>query len=226
MKKIIAILLCVCILVGFASCGGDSGMDYSKLEPAANVKVDEIDPGMVREGDKTSDEWYPNGEEGNGYIFFTYGSSGFVLTFVDKDGNELDSFSPEVEDEHLKYYDSNSELAADIVFYDVCTAYDYVGETWYARGNVAEMKAYVAGRKFINQAYPDESIQLNEDGTFNEVYEGDEYEGTWDILNATQIKLDYGSYYDDYDLIFDEKGNCTGLATYFMGEIEYEFLAE
>ena len=215
MKKLISIIMCICLLAGLAACGGDKYlMDFSKLEPAANVKISDIDAGLIRDADKTSDNWYANGKEGGAYMYLADSTSpsGFECCMVDANGNET-FYSCKNENEHL--INDEDGLNVDIVFYDALNAYDYVSETWYSRGSVKKMESYVAGKRFVDEKNGI-AVVFNEDGTVVETTNDVEYKGKWYVANSTQIFEDLDGYYiTDFDLIFDEKGNFTGLTHFF-----------
>ena len=216
MKKLISIIMCICLLAGLAACGGDKySMDFSKLEPAANVKISDIDAGLIRDADKTSDNWYANGKEGGAYMYVVDSTApaGLSCCIVDENGNETEYYSCENENEHLVY--NKDGLNLDIVFYDALTAYDYVSETWYSRGSVKKMESYISGKKFVD-ADNTIIIVFNEDGTVVETSDGEEYTGTWYVANSTQIFEDIDGYGPtDFDLIFDESGNFTGITHFY-----------
>ena len=106
------------------------------------------------------------------------------------------------------------DLLLHFVFHDDFYAYDLKTETWYVRANVDFMKSLFVGRSFVEKNDSGNTIVFNEDGTATETYQGQEFAGTWKIVNATTVRFNDGEYEYDFELAINSQNQLDGLDEY------------
>ncbi|NLW70624.1 MAG: hypothetical protein GX061_06040 [Eubacteriaceae bacterium] len=222
-KNLILFLMVLLVLAVATGCGG--GKDsFADLTPSANIMPKDINRGMIRDNESTSgtsDKWYPNGEEGDVFIFFVQAMSESGISYHIMNGDIDKTVWCKVTNEnHLVNEKDDDEVKIDIVFYDPFTAYDYVSETWYSRGDYDATVALLKGKTFVKEGDSESSFTFNEDGTYKELWKGIERSGEWKIENATQVTIGRS----EYDLAYDEKGNLIGLDSYWGGEVTEKYI--
>lgn len=220
MKKILAIILVLCMVLGLAACGKKSesvqgSQEMSSGEAAANVNPTFINWGTRREVENSSDPWYPNGHIGTEFIYFAYGeSSAGIVYYHEKDGAVVGQAACALtEDLCLVTEDKGEEV--EIIFPSEFHAYDLKTETWYIRANPDFMMSLFVGKSFAEQNDSDNTLIFNADGTAAEVYQGSEYPGTWKIINATTIRFTIsGEEYYDFDLVINGDNTLNSISEY------------
>ena len=180
-------------------------VDQAAVEPAANVAPDDIDPGSLDQ-ENTSDLWWPNGDKSGECLYFTNAANdaGKTVTFAFGD-DETSIWEVQIEDGHL-VPGEEAERAFDIVFIDNFTCYDYATETLYVRGDMsqADYEAALVGSYALNPDDPSEdTFTLMEDGTLIQTFKGTDYEGTWSVINTTEVCFDFGTYDDAYEFALE-----------------------
>lgn len=204
-----AMSLALCLVLVGCGGGGEKPEGPAADEPTeetveieANVEPELINPGSLDQ-ENTSDLWWANGDQAGESVYFTNAANdaGLTVTFVAPDGTETSIWDVEASDMHLTSADG-AERAFDIVFVDNFTCYDYATNTLYLRGEMsqADYEALFADATFaLDPDNPDDnSFTLNADGTLVQTYGGSEYEGTWSVVNTTELNFDFESYDDDY----------------------------
>lgn len=222
MKKVLALLTVITMLLSFAACGKKSD-DTSKTtvateqttqlalpDPAANVNPEEMDWGWneykeEKFKDETSDIWYPAtvGKNDTDYMFFRNGHSVYCVI----GGEEKSSGWILSDDNHMVVDPEYSEFNFDIVFMDNFTLYDYVTKTYYTRGDQNEYNKLFIGKTFTCKTDEGRSMLLKEDGTATYYYRGEPEECTWEVLAQRLLRLKFADYDNDYYVFYKEDGS-------------------
>lgn len=181
------------------------------VEPAANVDPEDIDPGSLDQ-ENTSDLWWSDGVQSGEYLYFTRAGNdaGKTVTFGTSVDDESAIWDVELSDGHLVSA-AGAEREFDIMFIDSFTCYDNATGTLYVRGEMtqAEYEALLVGSYALNpDDESEDTFTLMEDGTLIQTFNGTDYEGTWSIINTTEVCFDFGTYDDDYEFVI-ENGEVT-----------------
>lgn len=260
MKKTLALLLSLSLMLTLAACGGGPGNDGQTTapvpgvtlspddektaarqlpDPAANINPSAVFEGQFLDerGSPKSDYWYavPANEDIPEYfylmpvtnIYWAPDPHDTSLTnlletsygFVTDDNNHC---VPEETD------DDGSEPAFDIVFIDPFTAYDYVRESYYIRGDLSYEEAteqlndteYVLNIEEYDEFYADEpgdcyGVSLNSDGTAVSWENSYEAEGEWELVGVDYLRLYFDYESEDYYIFRDDNGNIEYITSTF-----------
>lgn len=240
MKKVFAIislLLVAAMALSFSACGNDapaastdsavgSGqltetpgetiVDVSKLEPAANVNPATLNIGQSFNGVHSGDEWYANGVRGDNYIYFEAADNSTVgYAYVKVEAGEIVKtvVCAMTDDNHLVDAEAaEGESGIDLVFVDEFKAYDYKNDTWYVRGDPAVISQLFVGRQLAEQSNPTNTLILNADGTGVEKFNDTEFALTWSMTGATTLKFNDGSYDFALEIVVDENNAFVSLS--------------
>jgi len=221
MKKLLAILLMLCMLFSLAACGKDKGaegqqpLEVSYDAPAANVNPTFMNWGSRREVENSADLWYPNGKIGEEDIYFAYGeSSAGIVYYHVKDGAAVGQAACSLtEDLHLVTEGEGTDI--DIIFPSDFHAYDLKTETWYIRANPDFMMGLFVGKNFTEKNDSGNTLIFNSDGTAVEVYQGTEYPGTWKIINSTTVRFTISEEeYYDFELVLNGDNSLNRIEEY------------
>lgn len=228
MKKLFALLLALTMLVALAACGDkkDNGTtDAPEAEqttaaperiPAANVDPTEMEWGMADNGSYTSDFWYPENGDTSAYILFQNANSDYApagCSYIKiVNGEEIEDF-PCATDTDGNLIDAENSGKIKIAFLDRFTAYDYVADVWYSRGDMSALLAQLSGKKLVGEKYPEDTLELKADGTTAELYDGENYAGTWTLASPTVVNITRGDPDDAISLKirYDETGKINAL---------------
>lgn len=230
MKKYFAFLLTFIMIFSLAACGGEGDTDAVKTDtkeemevptdvdimvPGENIDriVDFIHPGSLRSDVRTSDAWYVVGEENPEYFIYFVQVSGNELSYYLYDHGEETTIGSLAmgDDGHLK----DASGAADVVFMDTFTCYDFVSETFYSRGDLPALQDQFIGSIMWDEDDNENTIEFAEDGTCIEFYNGNDYDMTWWIPNTNYIYLTEGDGYNyEFEIIYDQDGNVDHLQQY------------
>lgn len=221
MKRFLSLLLAVLMVMGLCACGnnaqdadGSASGDAASAEPQANINPTYINWGSRRNTLVTSDPWYPNGKLGDDYIYFDIGDSSSGIVYYKVEGGAQTGYAAceLTKKNHLVTEGEGSSI--DIIFHDEFYAYDLKTETWYVRANIEFMTGMFSGRSFVERNDSGNTIVFNADGTALEVYQGQEYPGTWKIINATTVRFNDGEYDYDFELDINNQNQLDGLDEY------------
>lgn len=189
-KRTVLIVAIACVVAVTAILAGCSGSPsdtpketdpFAQMTPEANIRPLYIDPGQLDSGERSSDVWtgYRDGKKTGERLFLTYvlgSDSLFSITALDENGDRVDDRSQftnvESEDRYLATPEDAEGARYDIVFNDNFTAYDYVSETWYTRGDMEKLLAEFPGA-WTSSQNGDFQLTFKEDGTFESIYRGD-----------------------------------------------------
>lgn len=108
--------------------------------------------------------------------------------------------------------DADNAGKIKIAFLDDFTAYDYVADAWYSRGDMPALLAQLSGKSLVGEKYPEDSLQLKADGTTAELYDGESYTGTWTLASPTVVNITRNDSVLHFKIQYDETGKITGLA--------------
>jgi len=182
-------------------------------EPEAKYDPVNLQPGSRKDNDNTSDLWYPNGVPGSSYIYFTNAlcSAGICYDRVEDGEIAGGTMCAETEGMHLVNETDSSSEKIDIVFLDAFNCYDYVTKTWYSRGDLEAYNALFADTVMAAENDETNTYTINADGTVTEMYEGEEYTGTWEIETDTRIDFRIDDYDYRFDIVFNEDGSVDHL---------------
>jgi hypothetical protein len=204
-----AMSLALCLVLVGCGGGGEKPEEPAVDEPAAEeVEIEaNVEPALINPGsldqENTSDIWAASGAQAGETLYFTNAANdaGLTVTFVAPDGTETSVWDVEASDMHLTSA-AGAEREFDIVFIDNFTCYDYATDTLYARGEMsqADYEALFADATFALDPDDPEAncFTLNADGTLVQTYGGNEYEGTWSVVNTTELNFAFDTYDDDY----------------------------
>ena len=223
MKRFICLLMAVLMIASLCACGNNGDQQSSEAaapaaansaEPQANVNPTTINWGSRRNTLDTSDPWYPNGKLGDNYIYFDLGDSTSGIVYYKVEGGVQTGYAACELTKKNHLVTEGDGTAIDILFHDEFYAYDLKTETWYVRANVDFMKSLFVGKSFVEKNDSGNTIVFNEDGTATENYQGQEYPGTWKIVNATTVRFNDGEYEYDYELVINSQNQLEGLDEY------------
>ena len=223
MKKIICLFLAVLMIASLCACGAGNEQSVSNTtaetntasaEPQANVNPSAINWGSRRNTLQESDPWYPNGKLGDDYIYFGLGESSSTIVYHKVEGGVETGYAAceQTKKNHLVTEGEGTDI--DIVFHDEFYAFDFKTNTWYVRANLDFMKSLFVGKNFVEKNDSGNSFVFNEDGTAVEIYQGQEFKGTWKIVNATTLRFNDGEYEYDYELVINSQNQLDGLDEY------------
>ena len=192
----------------------DEVVEEDVVEIAANVHPEDIDPGSLDQ-ENTSDLWWPNGVQSGEAVYFTRAANdaGKTVSFFVSDEEYDDIWEVELTDDGHLVSGADADRQFDIVFIDNFTCYDYATETLYRRGTMsqADYEALLVGTYAYNPDDLDEdTFDLQEGGVLIQTFDGKQYEGTWSVINTTEVLFDFGTYDDDYDFVM-ENGEVTAI---------------
>ncbi len=219
MKRFISLLMAVLMIASLCACGGGDAQQAASqpggsAEPQANVNPNTIDWGSRRNTLVESDPWYPNGKLGNDYIYFDLGESSSTIVYYKVEGGVQTGYAACEQTKKNHLVTEGDGTAIDIVFHDEFYAYDFKTETWYVRANLDFMKSLFVGRSFVEKNDSGNTIIFNEDGTAVENYQGQEFKGSWKIINATTVRFNDGEYEYDFELAINNQNQLDGLDEY------------
>lgn len=224
MKKIITFVLAVTILFTITACAAETepgvtqtnAPETSTTPEPTPVPIPNIDPtkmnwGMVDMEDHYGyDFWYPTSGDQSEYIYFMQNLSESVCSYIKViNGKETESFGCIVDNDGY-LIDSNSEGKIKIAFVDNFTAYDFVTDKWYSRGDTEAIMAQFSGKSFIGKS-DKFTLELKEDGTTTECFNGGDFTGTWELVAPTVLVIlrdgDSEDYAMKYVITYDADGN-------------------
>lgn len=229
MKKLTALLLAIVICLTLVACGDKEPTEPSstpsettaqetvKREPKANVDPVSMEWGMKADNDYTSDFWFPENGNKTEYILFQNTSSEYApagCSYIKIiNGKETLDFACAVDNEG-NLIDASNTGKIKIAFLDNFTAYDYVAEVWYSRGDMQALNDQLSGKKLISENYPEDTLELKADGTTAELYEDYSYTGTWELAAASVVNVtqDGSDYVKHFTINYDENGKITGIS--------------
>ncbi len=230
MKKCFALLLAIAMLVTLAACGdkkvtpitsspdtSETTVSVPERTPAANVDPTEMEWGITDNGSYTSDFWYPENGSKAEYILFQNANSDLApagCSYIKiVNGEEIEDL-PCATDEEGNLIDAANSGKIKIAFLDKFTAYDYVADVWYSRGNMQSLSALLSGKSLVGDKYPEDTLKLMADGTTAEFYDGENYTGTWTLESPSVVNVvrDGKDYVMHFQIKYDESGKITGLA--------------
>ena len=217
MKKIICLLMAVLMIASLCACGGETesaAQPTGSSEPQANVNPSTINWGSRRNVLVESDPWYPNGKLGDDYIYFDFGESSSTIVYYKVDDGMQTGYAACEQTKKNHLVTEGDGTAIDIVFHDEFYAYDFVTQTWYVRANLDFMKSLFVGKSFVEKNDSGNTIVFNEDGTAVESYQGQEFSGTWKIVNATTVRFNDGEYEYDFELAINIQNQMDCLDEY------------
>ncbi|MDY3129149.1 MAG: hypothetical protein SOW20_03880, partial [Berryella intestinalis] len=173
---------------------------FAQMTPEANIQPLYIDPGQLDSGERSSDVWtgYRDGKKTGERLVLTYvlgSGSLFSIDLLDENGNKVDDRSQftnvESEDRHLATPEDAEGARYDIVFNDNFTAYDYVSDTWYTRGDMKKLLAAFPGT-WTSSQNGDFQLTFKEDGTFESIYRGEANGvGSYTMKAGNVVQLQY-----------------------------------
>lgn len=221
MKRFLSLLLAVLMVMSLCACGsneqeasGSASGDPASTEPQANINPTYINWGSRRNTLQTSDPWYPNGKLGDDYIYFDIGDSSSGIVYYKVEGGAQTGYAACELTKKNHLVTEGEGTSIDILFHNEFYAYDLKTETWYVRANVEFMTGMFSGRSFVEKNDSGNTIVFNADGTALEVYQGQEYPGTWKIINATTVRFNDGEYDYDFELAINSQNQLDGLDEY------------
>lgn len=227
MKKLFTLLLALTMLVSLAACGDKKGTgttDAPEAEqttaaperiPAANVDPTGMEWGLAENGSYTGDFWYPENGDTSTCILFQKANSDYApagCSYIKiVNGEEAEDF-PCAVDADGNLIDADNAGKIKIAFLDDFTAYDYVADAWYSRGDMPALLAQLSGKSLVGEKYPEDSLELKADGTTAELYDGESYTGTWTLASPTVVNITRNDSVLHFKIQYDETGKITGLA--------------
>ena len=229
-SKAIAIFIAVFLLFALVSCSKPSPDDTQSttLEdttekvtvPYANLSAQDLEPGMAYHDDTSSDYFYPNGEEGSSYIYFTHGDSlsGRIVTFVNDGVKTADFHLQETAEKHLVPEENDAQqngFTVDFMIYDNFNVYDNISKTWYSRGDQNATNAMFAGKTFADIEGGDASYTFYDDGTAQYINADYTASGLWEVKSPTVLVFvtDDG-YKDTLNIEYNDDGSLKDIVSF------------